>query len=89
MRLRLLLLLSFLVLNFYSQDKATISGYIKDTKNGESLIGATVFKLGSNIGASANEYGFFSLTLPKGEHVIAISLIGYKTFTFSVNLVRN
>jgi hypothetical protein len=89
MRLPLSFLLFFLFFTTYSQDKATISGYIKDTKNGESLIGATVYKQGSNIGSAANEYGFYSLTLPKGEHVIAVSLIGYKTYTFSVSLDKN
>ncbi|MEO6303301.1 MAG: TonB-dependent receptor [Bacteroidia bacterium] len=89
MKLRILLFLSFLVLNTYSQDKFSISGYIKDGKNGESLIGATISKQGSHLGSSANEYGFFSLTLPKGEHIIAVSLIGYKTYTFSVNLEKN
>jgi len=89
MKLRLLIFLSFFVLKTFSQDKFSISGYVKDAKNGESLIGATVFKLGSNVGAAANEYGFFSLTLPKGEHIIAVSLIGYKTFTFSINLDKN
>jgi hypothetical protein len=86
MKFKFGLLFFLLAFNIYSQDKETISGYVKDAKNGESLIGATVYKLGSTNGASANEYGFFSLTLPKGEHVIAVSLIGYKTFTFSVNL---
>lgn len=27
-----------------SQDKFTISGYVKDAKNGEALIGVTVYK---------------------------------------------
>ncbi|MBA3679841.1 MAG: TonB-dependent receptor [Bacteroidetes bacterium] len=89
MKLRLLLFLTIFALKIYSQEKFTISGYIKDGKNGESLIGATIFKQGTNFGSAANEYGFFSLTLPKGEHVIGISLIGYKTYTFSVNLEKN
>jgi len=86
----------FLVFTFsvFAQDTGksgfvTISGYIKDSKNGESLTGATIFQQGSNTGASANEYGFFSITLPKGQHVIGISLIGYKTFTVSINLDKN
>ena len=69
--------------------KYTISGYIKDAKNGESLIGSTISKQGTNIGASANEYGFYSITLPQGEHIIVLSLIGYQTFTFALNLDKN
>lgn len=83
------LLIVFCGLNALAQEKATISGYIKDSKNGESLIGATIHQQGSNTGASANEYGFYSLTLPKGQHVIVVALIGYKTYTFSVNLEKS
>ena len=72
-----------------SVEKYTLTGYIKDEKNGETLTGAMVSKYGSNIGVSANEYGFYSLTLPKGEHIISVSIIGYKTFTFSVILDQN
>jgi hypothetical protein len=75
--------------NRISVEKYTLTGYIKDEKNGETLTGAMVSKSGSNIGVSANEYGFYSLTLPKGEHVISVSIIGYKTFTFSVILDQN
>jgi len=89
MKFKLSLLFFLIALNFFSQEKATISGYIKDEKNGESLIGATVSKQGANVGASANEYGFFSLTLPKGEHIISVSIIGYRTYTFSINLDKS
>lgn len=89
MKFKISLLFFLFSIAAISQEKATISGYIKDAKNGESLIGATISKQGSNIGASANEYGFFSLTLPKGEHVIAVSLIGYSTFTFVANLDKS
>jgi len=89
MKFKLSLLFFLFAFSVFSQDKATISGYIKDARNGESLIGATISKSGANVGASANEYGFFSLTLPKGEHVIAVSIIGYRTYTFSVNLDKS
>jgi hypothetical protein len=89
MKIRFLILFTLFIFYTHGQEKFSISGYVKDSKNGESLIGATIYKLGSNTGSSANEYGFFSLTLPKGNHVIAISLIGFKTYTFSVNLTKN
>ncbi len=89
MKLKLILLFACATLGMFAQEKFSLSGYIKDGKNGESLIGATVYKVGSGIGASANEYGFFAITLPKGEHVIGVSLLGYQTFTFSINLDKN
>lgn len=89
MKLRLFAFFIIVSVTFSAQEKFTISGYIKDAKNGEAIIGATVFKQGSQLGVSTNPYGFFSLTLPKGEHIIVSSIIGYKTYTFSINLDRN
>lgn len=89
MRIKFLLIALGLCLQMYSQERFAISGYIKDSKNGEALIGATIYKQGSQIGAAANEYGFYSLSLPKGSHVIAATLIGYQTFTITVDLQKN
>ena len=89
MRLKIFTLLFSCTIGLFAQEKASISGYIKDGKNGESLIGATVSKMGTNIGTYANEYGFFSIALPKGQHVIEVSLIGYQTFTFSIDLQKS
>ncbi|MCX7727921.1 MAG: TonB-dependent receptor [Bacteroidia bacterium] len=77
----------------HAQEKFTIKGYIKDKKNGEALIGAIVQKKGTSIGVSTNEYGFYSLTLPKGEHTIVFSYLGYisieKTLFLSENQTLN
>jgi hypothetical protein len=82
----LFLLLTFLV---PAQEKFSVSGYVKDVKNGESLIGATVFKSGSTLGAVANEYGFYALTLAKGAHTIEVTLVGYKSFTTAIQLEKS
>jgi CarboxypepD_reg-like domain len=86
------LVLLILICAFYqvnAQDKVTISGYVKDAKNGEALIGVTVFKKNSQIGTSTNPYGFYSLTLPKGTDTIVFSFVGYKTITHPVTLSSN
>ncbi len=69
--------------------KFTISGFIKDSGDGEILIGAIVYKSGTQISTSTNEYGFYSLTLPKGNHIIKISYIGYRDTSFEVELTKN
>jgi len=60
-----------------SQERFTISGILKDQTNGETLLGATVLIKGTSIGTTTNEYGFFSLTIPKGTYTFVISYLGY------------
>jgi hypothetical protein len=82
-------LLVLFVSQIFSQEKITISGYIKDAKNGEMLIGVTVFKKNSQLGTSSNAYGFYSLTLPKAKDTLVFSFIGYKTITKQISLLAN
>jgi hypothetical protein len=88
-RANFLITFLFFVCVVSAQEKFTLSGYIKDGKNGESLIGASVVKLGTTQGAVANEYGFYSLTLPKGTHTIIVSYIGYNNTSFVIDLEKN
>mgnify|MGYP003393874112 CR=1 FL=1 len=70
--------------------KATISGYIKDAKTGEALIGATAYIVALKIGAAANEYGFYSLTVPKSDSlIIVINYIGYSPQIIKVLLDKD
>lgn len=59
-----------------AQRRHTLSGYVRD-ESGESLINATIYDLTDGIGTTTNEYGFFSLTLPEGEHQLRFSYVGY------------
>jgi len=67
-------------------DNVTFSGYINDIKTGEALIGATVIIRQLGIGVSANAFGFYSITLPKGTYSIECSFIGYTPFTKTTDL---
>ena len=63
-----------------SQNKYTISGYVKDVKSGEQLIGATlVIKELPATGTNANAYGFYSITLPEGKYTLSAQFTGYQT----------
>ncbi len=89
MNFRILSLLLFTMYSILAQEKYTIKGYVKDKKNGEALIGVVVSKKGSNIGVSTNEYGFYSLTLPKGQHTIVTNYLGYKSLEKNIDLNQN
>ena len=89
MKKTLLLCLTSFLITIHAQEKFTISGYLKDAKNGEALIGVTVYKKNSQLATSTNAYGFYSLTLPKGADTIVFSYVGYKTLLVPINLVAN
>ncbi|HRG80775.1 MAG TPA: hypothetical protein PL167_14235, partial [Cyclobacteriaceae bacterium] len=42
------------------EQSVTLSGYIKDSANGEALIGSTIFIKELQVGTVSNTYGFFS-----------------------------
>ncbi|MDD3740145.1 MAG: TonB-dependent receptor, partial [Bacteroidales bacterium] len=69
-----------------AQKKHTISGYVKDKENGETLIGANIYQSETKSGATTNIYGFYSLTLPEGQYKISFSYIGYTETIIDVNL---
>ncbi len=73
----------------YSQKKHTISGYIKDSLNGESLIGATITVQGQTKGISSNLYGFYSITLDEGKYILICSFIGYRLKAVSIDLQQD
>ena len=72
-----------------SQQKFTVSGYIKDAANGEALIGATIYVKSLSTGVTTNVYGFYSLTLQSGTYDIDISYIGFATQTKTLELKEN
>lgn len=91
MRLKQIFISLLFVLGFtasFAQDY-TLSGHIKDLDNGEELIGATVYVMETKSGTATNAYGFFSLTLPKGDYTIRFGYVGYKEVTEKVKLDGN
>lgn len=84
--LKLIFLLSFIFSNVHGQTKYTLSGYIRDASNGESLPGATVSVASTKMGMTANAYGFYSLSMPSGTYEIKVSYLGYVSKSITVNL---
>jgi outer membrane receptor protein involved in Fe transport len=72
-----------------SKQKFTLSGTISDLKSNETIIGVNVFIPELKTGTTTNEYGFYSITIPKGNYTVEISYISYQTITESINLDKN
>lgn len=67
----------------------TLSGFIYDDKNGETMIGANIFVKELGIGSASNVYGFYSITIPKGEYTIEVSFVGYEKNRSNINLNKS
>jgi CarboxypepD_reg-like domain/TonB-dependent Receptor Plug Domain len=63
-----------------------VSGYItnKDTK--EPVPGVTVFIQKLSAGTISNEYGYYTLTVPRGLHILKFSFIGMREKMINVDL---
>ena len=83
----LLLIIVSITTFSYAQEKITISGTIQDTETGETVLGANVYFKNTSIGTTTNNYGFYSITAPKGSYTLIISYLGYNTLEKSIDLM--
>jgi len=81
--------LLFLFFPLFAQNKYTVSGYIKDSLSGETLIGATISVNNKSKGVNSNQYGFYSITLPQGAYTVIVSFAGYTAKQLEVRLDSN
>jgi hypothetical protein len=72
-----------------AQEKYTVSGYVKDGETGEELLNATVLVKEISKGVVTNLYGFYSLTLPKGNYTLVYSFVGYESMTKTIDLTAD
>ena len=88
-QLAIIIMVFLLPLTLLAQERVTISGKITDKTTAESLIGVSVYIKELKSGATTNEYGFYSLTVPKGKYDINIAYIGYTSQNINLNLIEN
>ncbi len=64
--------------NATAKGNATVTGYIRDSKNGEAISGATVFVDTPAVKSISDQFGYFSISLPKGRHTVRVNSVGMK-----------
>ncbi len=82
----LLLLCSF---SLTAQERFTLSGTVSDSNSNETLIGVNLYIPELKTGITTNEYGFYSITVPKGSYTIRISYMGYNSLEEKIQLQQN
>jgi hypothetical protein len=89
MNFKLFICLFFCSVGILAQEKVTLSGTISDTRNNETLIGVTVYIKSLQTGATTNEYGFYSITVPKGTYTVQVNYMGYQSIEENITLNQN
>ena len=69
--------------------KFTISGIVSDANSNETLIGVNIYIPELKTGFTTNEYGFYSITLPKGNYHLQITYLGYQNLEEKIQLFQN
>lgn len=64
----------------------TLSGYITDASSAEGLIGSNIVIKNINEGAVANDYGYYSISLPAGKYQVEANALSYLPKAFEVDL---
>ncbi|HKJ79080.1 MAG TPA: TonB-dependent receptor, partial [Prolixibacteraceae bacterium] len=76
------------VLQAFSQ-KPVVSGYISDASSGERLPGAAVYIPNTNEGTISNEYGFFSIKVPRKKTALVFRFVGYEPEIITLSLAND
>lgn len=58
--------------------KATLSGYVRDIKSGEPVTGASIYITEQKTGVATDQFGYFTITLPRGKHLLNIRGVGMR-----------
>lgn len=67
-----------------------INGFVRDSSNGEVLIGAVVSIEGTKRGARTNKSGFYSITdLKPGNYKVRVSYVGYEKYYTDISLAQS
>lgn len=69
-----------------AQTQITVSGFVRDSSSGETLIGVNIFlKELPSQGTVTNEYGFYSISIPNTTNTLVFSYIGFDKKMIVVN----
>jgi hypothetical protein len=89
LKLPFLLLFLCLAATAFGQKKVTLSGYMRDSESGESLISANVYVQELGLAVQTNTYGFYSLSVPQGSYTIVYNYAGYQNVVETMSLIES
>ncbi len=80
----------FLITVFFSTAQTyNITGHVKDAQNGEDISGASITVKDKNNKVVTNNYGFYSMSLPKGSYEINCQVANFENYIKELVLVSD
>ncbi len=61
-----------------SHSIVTMAGYLKDIKTGEPVAGASIYIDKPRIGVTTDQNGYYSISLPRGKHILNVQSLGMR-----------
>ncbi|MDF2433270.1 MAG: hypothetical protein JWP44_2901 [Mucilaginibacter sp.] len=55
-----------------------LSGYIRNIKSGEAIVGASIYVASTKTGIATDQFGYFTMILPRGRHILNIRGLGMR-----------
>lgn len=81
---------SWVPISAQQRNRNTVSGYVRESGSGETLIGVNIFHPDSRTGTISNTFGFYSLTLPPADSLdLVFSYIGYTSQVHRIPFRQN
>jgi hypothetical protein len=68
------------------QHNVIVAGYVVDSKTGEPVVGVYLHVNAPNVSVVTDQFGYYSIALPKGRYVIEIQSLGMKDTRRQVQL---
>jgi hypothetical protein len=64
--------------NTIKPGNSLLTGYIKNIKSGEAVIGASIFVASTKTGVATDQFGYYAISLPRGRHTLNIRGLGMR-----------
>ncbi len=69
--------------------KVTLRGQLKDSKNKEPLVGASIYASDLKSGVTTDGEGNFAFTLPAGAHIINLNYVNYEERVIDLSIYKD
>lgn len=72
--------------NTLAPGKAILSGYVRNTRTGEPISGVVISPEPPGVATVTDRYGYYSLSLPRGHHILNAQGLGLRDSHFQIML---